>query len=190
MIEERFEGKNYNEETIKYLNNFLYEFDALFGIYVSREEVIRRIKENLDESFIYRDDFPDRIYGTYHANKKTIELRSDLDPGLLKSVIFHELIHCITTRGKDTGFCREYSSEDFDRSVFIGRGINEGTAEYLTQLRDKRFAQNIKKTSYPVLVQNVKYIMDIVGEESLINAFFNEPENIVELIYEGFNYED
>ena len=189
MVEE-FEGKNFDKITLEYLNNFLYEFDALFGKYVSREEVIRRIRENLDKSFIFKDDLGDEIGGQYSKTEKTITLKSGFTPDTLKSIVFHELIHCITTKGIDTGFSREYSSEEFDRSVFIGRGINEGSTEYLTVLRDKKFAPDLNRIAYPVLVENVKYLIDIIGEEKYINIFLNSSGKIIDTLCEVFDYED
>ena len=189
MVEE-FEGKNFDKVTLDYLNNFLYEFDALFGNYVSREEVIRRIRENLDNSFIFQDDLGEQTFGKYSKAEKAITLKAGLTPDELKSIVFHELIHCITTKGNDTGFCREYSSEELDRSVYIGRGINEGTTEYLTILRDEQFAPDLKRSAYPVLVENVKYIVDIIDERKYINIFLNSSEKIIDVFCQAFDYEN
>ena len=40
-----FEGKKFDERTIELINNFINEFDELFGKYISREQVIKRINE-------------------------------------------------------------------------------------------------------------------------------------------------
>ena len=54
-IAEVFKDKNFDEITLKYINNFIEEFDDLFGKYVNREEVIKRIKENLNQSFVFKE---------------------------------------------------------------------------------------------------------------------------------------
>ena len=43
-IREVFKDKNFNEETLNLIDNFIEEFDSLFGKYVPREELIKRIK--------------------------------------------------------------------------------------------------------------------------------------------------
>ena len=43
-IAEVFKDKNFDEITLKYINNFIEEFDDLFGKYVNREKNKRKPK--------------------------------------------------------------------------------------------------------------------------------------------------
>ena len=49
-LKEIFKDKNFNEETLNLIGNFIEEFDELFGKYVPRDELIKRINENLNEN--------------------------------------------------------------------------------------------------------------------------------------------
>ena len=40
---EMIERKGFDPKAIEFLNNFLYEFNDLFGSYLSQEEVLERI---------------------------------------------------------------------------------------------------------------------------------------------------
>ena len=96
-IEEIFKDKNFDSKTLYYINNFIEEFDEFFGKYVSRDEVIRRIKENLKENIEFVDFERNGLLGRYIPREKKILIRSGLPEEKLKSTFFHEMIHCITT---------------------------------------------------------------------------------------------
>ena len=52
-IKELFEKKNFNEQTLYYIENFVNEFDSIFGKYLTRQELINKIYENLNENIIF-----------------------------------------------------------------------------------------------------------------------------------------
>jgi len=57
-IKELFKEKNFNEKTLYYIENFINEFDSLFGKYISRQELINNIYENLNENISF-ESLPD-----------------------------------------------------------------------------------------------------------------------------------
>lgn len=137
-IAEVFKDKNFDDITLKYINNFIEEFDDLFGEYVNREEVIKRIKENLNLSFVF-EDIKD-AGGYYDRINKKIALSNDInDEEELKVVIFHEMIHCITARENYTGFSKTYISEDYDEKIITCKGLTEGFTQLITQIRNSKY---------------------------------------------------
>lgn len=70
-IRKVFENKNFDDESLEYISNFIDEFDSIFGKYVPREEVIRRINENLDEIITYdfENDGKREVLGNYNIEK-------------------------------------------------------------------------------------------------------------------------
>lgn len=54
-IKEVFKDKKFNEQTLYYIENFIEEFDSLFGKYVSREELIKRIHDNLNKNILFKE---------------------------------------------------------------------------------------------------------------------------------------
>ena len=54
-IKEVFKDKKFNEQTLYYIENFIEEFDSLFGKYISREELIKRIHDNLNKNSLFKE---------------------------------------------------------------------------------------------------------------------------------------
>ena len=55
-IKKAFSGKNFDDKTLFYLDNFIDEFDDLFGKYFPRERVIEQIKANLEKSIEWKNE--------------------------------------------------------------------------------------------------------------------------------------
>lgn len=49
-----FKDKNFNEQTLYYIENFIEEFDSLFNKYIPKEELIKRIYEKLNKNIIFK----------------------------------------------------------------------------------------------------------------------------------------
>ena len=48
-----FKEKNFNEQTLQYIENFIEEFDSLFGKYIPKQELIKKLYDNLDEDIVF-----------------------------------------------------------------------------------------------------------------------------------------
>lgn len=67
---EMFERKGFDQKAIEFLNNFLYEFNDLYGKYLPQEEVIQRINDYLDEiEFVdeMHEELIDSAVGCYYS---------------------------------------------------------------------------------------------------------------------------
>ena len=114
-IKEKLKNKNFDERALNYICNFIEEFDSLFGKYINKEEVIKRIINNLDK-FEFMNDLKKDVLGEYSSLEKKIMIskKIDKDEEKIKSVIFHEMIHCITANTEElvTGFSKKYFFEE------------------------------------------------------------------------------
>lgn len=189
-IEEIFKGKNFDEFTLKYINNFIEEFDSLFGSYIPKEELIKRINKNLDHNFEYAD-LENGWRGTHNPEDKRIQLSNTIKTEEeLKTIIFHEMIHCITSRDGVSGFECKYVSEDLEEKIYTAHGLTEGFTQYVTQIR------NAKYKAYPILTEQVKNLVDILGEKEFLDIAFNSPNDLYKLMCEKklisdrFEYQD
>ena len=183
-LREFFKEEKYNDTTLSYIFIFAREFDELFGKYVSREEVLKRIKENLNFDIEFVEKFHGDTVGTYDRNEKKIKLKSSLDEEQMKSVFFHEMVHCLTAHGEYTGFARKYSTEA-GVSIITATGLTEGFTQFVTQKRDERFNFKKKGRSYPILTDLTKSLADIIGEDVFLDVAFNYPEKLTEMLEES-----
>jgi len=180
-LKKEFAEKNFDEKTLELIENFINEFDDLFGEYVSREEVIKRIKENLvsvEFSCEFEKEFKK---GEYNSTRKTIKLAKIDSEEELKSIFFHEMIHCITTRGINSGFIRKFKTDDQKEiEIRIGIGLTEGFTQYVTNKRNKKYSPNLQVGGYPVLSEQVQNIVDLIGENTFLDIAFNKPDDLKE----------
>lgn len=173
-IKEIFKEKNYDEQTLNLIENFLYEFEEVFGKYLPREEVIKRIKANLDHSVLITNIEGNKHTGLYDSKEKKITLLEGMDEETLKSVFFHEMIHCITSYEKFVGFGLEYCDEDNPiRQTGTAIGITEGFTQLATKKRNERFG--VKFDTYPILTEQVENIVELLGEDKFFDIAFNNP---------------
>lgn len=182
-IEEVFQGKNFDSKTLELIENFLEEFDDLFGKYVSREEVIRRIKENLDHSIEFVEFDSKSVLGEYNATINKISLKQGLDEKQLKDVFFHEMVHCIT-KDKD---CVGFSKEIFDKGGKPRRvqvtGFTEGFTQYVSKKRAEKHGGDIN--SYPILTEQVQNMVSLVGEDKFLDMAFNNRDSFSDLLVDS-----
>lgn len=175
-----------DDRSLYYINNFIDEFEEVFGKYLSREEVIKRIEENLNDFyFTDMEDIEgnrehDKVVGRYHTDKKYVEISCDLDENKIKNVVFHEMIHCITSKNGKNGFIYERIMEDPTYST----GFSEGFTQLATIERAKKYNQNDKNYSYPILTEQVGNFMEIVGKDDFYKTAFHNPEKMSKLMKE------
>ncbi len=172
-IKEIFKNKNFNEETLNLIDNFIKEFDELFGKYVPKDELIKRIKENLNENISFTKFEEGKVLGTYNSQDKKISLKENLSDERLKAVFFHEMIHCITNHGDYVGFTGELE----ERTAV---GITEGFTQYVSKIRNQKYGVTLN--SYPILTEQTENLVELLGEEKFLNAAFNNPEGLFVLM--------
>ena len=183
MKQEYFK-KGMDDRSLYYINNFIDEFEEVFGKYLSREDVIKRIEENLNDFYFTDMEYiecnrkHDKVLGRYYTDKKRIEISCELDENKIKNVVFHEMIHCITSQNNNIGFKYERIMEDPTYAI----GFSEGFTQLATLERAKKYGQ--KSNSYPILTEQVQNFMEIVGKDDFYNTVFNNPEKISELMEE------
>ncbi len=175
-INQKLAHKNFNQQTLNMIEQFVTEFDDTFGEYLSPDEVIERIENN----FNYKIKKKKRSIssGTYNSKHGKISLKDEEDKDRLSSVMFHEFLHCITTKRDSnnnvlyTGFARKYTIAEIDEGmVVIGVGVNEGMTEMLTQMNDLNHGRILEENSYMTLTQQMKNISYITQLSNLINTF-------------------
>ncbi len=191
-IIEKLKDKNFDERTLEYICNFVEEFDSLFGKYVSKEEVVNRIVNNLD-NFQFGNNFKvsNNMLGAYLLIEKKIEISKNIDNNEeeLKSIIFHEMIHCITFNPEKliTGFSEKWYSEDAEELDITMHGFTEGFTEYATKIRDNKYLANKREgVSYPILTEQVKNIVLLIGKDRFFDIAFNRPQDFIEEIKEEY----
>lgn len=170
-----FEDKNFNEETLKLIDNFIKEFDDLFGKYVSREELIKRIKENLNENINFTTFEKGQVLGRYNSKDKKVLIDKNLPEDKLKAVFFHEMIHCITNHGDYIGF-----SGEIDLGARTAIGITEGFTQFVSKIRNQKYG--ITLNSYPILTEQTENLAELLGVEKFLDTAFNNPEGLFALM--------
>ena len=179
-IKEIFKDKNFNEETLALIENFINEFDGLFSKYVSKEELIKRIKENLNENIIFTTFEKGQVLGRYNSQEKKISIAQNISGEKLKSVFFHEMIHCITNHEDYIGFTGE-----LDLGARTAVGITEGFTQFVSRIRDRKYG--IHSNSYPILTEQTENLAELLGVEKFLDVAFNNPEKLFDLMEkEGF----
>ena len=173
-----------DERSLNYINNFINEFEEVFGKYLNREEVIKRIEENLNE-FYFTEIEEVATQGRYYYEDKKIEISSDLEEKNIKEVVFHEMIHCITNNEGHIGFSYNILFDEYTDAT----GFNEGFTQLATKERNQKFNEKGIE-SYPILTEQVENFAKIIGKDNFYNIAFNCPEKIVELSKENGLIED
>ena len=191
-IRQAFKNKGFDEKSLQLIENFVKEFDDLFGKYVSKEDVLSRINENLNKiTFCELEN--ENTYGIYDGDEKEIQLRdiqllNSEDEERLKSVFFHEMIHCITRDNERDVTCFAVKldfEEDMDESIVTCHGLTEGFTQYVTNIRDKKYSPKKNLIVYPILAEQFENLVELIGEEKFLDVAFNKPEEIDEAL--GFD---
>ena len=189
-IKEALKDKNFGEEELKYIENAIKEFEIVFGKYVSKADLIERIKRNVDyiEFTNHKIDGSKTTIGRYLIKEKSIIIRNSLVKELKKSTFFHEFLHAIAVEGKNTGFYKDYDivfNDGEKNEVFVGRGWNEGFVQMMTEDRDKAISNKVAQTGYPILTASVGKFANVYGKEQLLDLYFNNPDGIEKVFKES-----
>ena len=183
----KFEEKGFNEETIILLLRAIHDCVKLLGKYISSDELVERICNNLDKDIEFDDLENTDAIGKFNTEEKKIILHKKLKqfPDLMEETFFHEFLHCITffyderNEQEFVGF----RVKDFDGYV-MGNGINEGMTQYLTKKRNELRGIENKKMGYPLLTMEVENMLSLTDESQIIECYINNPEKIYSLLKE------
>lgn len=190
---EMIERKGFDPKAIEFLNNFLYEFNDLFGSYLSQEEVLERINDYLDEiEFVEEIPYSEEngVIGLYNLEEKKVYIRkSDIESE--KSTFFHEMVHVLHEKLVTAELQENFEIQDESHQMYLtGIGVDEGFTEYLTSKRNEKFSKEKIFNSYPILTQQFRFLANIVGEEDLISGIFNGYEQVSGLLQKKLNWEE
>lgn len=74
-----------------------------------------------------------------------------------------------------------------------GMGLNEAMTEYLTQIRNEKFEINHSDliSGYRTVVEQIRRLILIIGDENLKKTYFYNPEDLKELLNNNkINYDE
>ncbi len=175
----------------KEFNKLILEFIEIFNNYF--EKYNTNLYNNLNTLHIVVDHSPNNEYeGEYDAQHNTIYVSIPIGKEYkvnkeVKDTLFHELLH-LASNNKH----KKYSGFNHDVNVLgakkLGRGINEGYTEYLLI---KYFRPNTNGGFYNDEMRIVKELEKIIGEDKMIDYYFNG--NLYDLILDlskNNNYEE
>ena len=183
-IIERFKDKGFNEETINLLLGVIEEFESI-GLtkYVSIEEMVNRICKNLSQSISFEEidkktEAGLDIGGFYSDDDKRIVIQKKYIK-YLKKMFFHEMMHCITYFEEEglVGFFNKWESNKIN-----GYGINEAMTELLTNRRNQARDIDKRTISYPILVILMENLLYVIGEDEILDSYFNAPMQLEEIL--------
>lgn len=165
---------NYSEETKKYILLFIDSFSGVYGEFISKEELARRIMKNLTSDINFTENIDDKSIGLYNQVTRQISIRkTEVD---FEHIIIHEMIHCITNYSDEEQFVDGFDRtiEVFDNRSFIseGKGLNEGMVDYMTKQICNRYNYKFK-SGYKRLNEIIKHLLPFTGK-SLIKEFLSE----------------
>ncbi len=166
-----------------HLENAIEEFDDLFGKYIPKEEVIKRVNEKIKEVRFEEGLVKEKkAMGMWSSAKRTIYIDPELDMIRLGSTMFHEMLHSIRTdKDNNIGFIKKYAIVNAQSHMYIpiGTALEEGFVQYLTNIRNKKFAKAIVRIYETE--QNLLEILEL-DDERLTSIGLKNPEKIVDEI--------
>ncbi len=188
-LKEIFKDKNFSDESLFYLENAINEFEEIFGDYVSRTDLIERIKRCVN-GIEFTEKFDKKeVIGCYSTDSQKIQILNSLEGEDIKTVFFHEFLHAISFDGENVGFERKYTVVDIDEedeySIYLGKGWNEGFVQMLTQERNPKATNK----NYPILTSSVSKFTNLFGKRELIDLYFNHAEDFSDFMHEKTNQE-
>lgn len=188
-IREVFKNKSFDDTTLKLLDNFINEFDDLFGKYIPKDELIKRIQENLNGNIEFTEFESSKKLGQYNRKDKRILLKEGLSEEEKKSVFFHEMIHCITNQKEFIGFSRGLVADELlelnpelEIEQGTAMGLTEGFTQFVSRIREKKYGT--PTGTYPILTEQTQNLAELVGVDEFLDVGFNRPKDLASLIIE------
>lgn len=180
----KLKDQYHDKYTVQILAEYVEEFQMLLGEYISTDEIIKRLKENILSDFEYTEEPINGVLdGQYDIdNKKVIIYKHEQsNPDYIKFVLFHELTHAVTTQKIQNG--KNIMGFSFLEQSY-GRGFNEAMTEWLSIRRNEMLNQK-HNSGYDVIVEQIKVLAQIIGEDELIKCYLYEPENLKKMLDEN-----
>lgn len=184
------ETKHYSKQTQDYIVMFIDAFGKIYGDYITKDELARRITRNLDSDIEFSDKMEKNVSGTYNPILRKITISSKVDEK--ENVIIHELIHCITRYKSYKGISKVGFSDSIKyvdgEFINFGEGITEAVTEFMTQEICTNCNIKLSNNGYTRLMETVKALMKFTGKETLVREILNPDNDINEIIDEqGLN---
>ena len=162
--------ENFDDKFIKYINSFLNTIQTknpnidLNLFYKNLIDLSIKEKNNFNRFIVFKTN----TKGEYKYKNNRIEVLRDDYP----FTIFHELLHCASTK-KDKnffsiGFYKKYNK------LSIGGALNEG---YTTLLEERYFNNNFRKNDYDNLKYIAKTIELLIGKDKMEKFYFTSDLN-------------
>lgn len=182
-IRELFKNKNFSEDALFYLENAINEFDDLFGRFLSRDEILARINNNIN-SIEFVDEIKSESTcpaGQYIPEEKKVLIKKGYSIEHTKSIFFHELLHALgLDKDMICGFRNEVINNDFiSFSTQYGSGWDEGFVEMMTKMRDQKYSKGETIIAYPILSEAVQTFSEMFGLDEMIEMYFKHPKDFV-----------
>ena len=164
------------------VDNFIYEFDKVFGKYLSKEELMKRLEENMGEiKFNFFNNGLEHFMGRYNASDKSIEIPNTSSQGQLTSAFFYQMMHYVTVnqmRYHSTDNQPLQTSREVSYNQNPNIGFNEAFIQYATHLRDYEFDDVYDYDCTDVYFASGKLLRNIsriYGEDEFLMDAFNNP---------------
>lgn len=162
--------KKFSEDILLFVDIMLKNF---------KKQDLKCLKNNINELNI--DVLDIEVLGLYDVFNNIILLKKDS----IYSSIFHELMHLSSSYIKnDTVYCGfSQKCYDLDNLINIGKGLNEGYTQYLTEryFNDQKIPHSYALHRY--FAEKLEYI---IGKEKMQKLYLNA--NLLGLIHEMTKY--
>ena len=119
QISERLREKFNDEYTIKMFTNFIQEFEECFGNILPTEELICRINQNIFGNIKVVDKFNNEQLDGRFGDDGIVYLKKDAikNEKYIKYLLFHEMLHAITSVRNEEGTEIEFEEEQKQEKV-------------------------------------------------------------------------
>ncbi len=120
--------------------------------------------------------------GRYYSSKKVVELNNYhlKDNDLRKKVLLHELMHAALTSRDKLNFVIKQGFANVTNTV--GMGFNEGATEYFAHKLYENTNRRDIQVGYEELVNIVKDMVALYGEDVIIEAMVKSPKRLEKLM--------
>lgn len=177
--------KVFDDFTTEVLTKSIFDFQRLFNEkYLKTEEVINLVITNIPNGIKLYDNNGSVFDATCSIKSQEFKINKEVlnDREYFDYVFFHEFIHSISYKKCNglqyMGFYTLEKGEDYS---FKSTSFNEVVTEYIALKRNEMY--NYKKESgvlsgYDLGAVELKLLTKIIPEEEIINSYFNEPDQL------------
>ena len=181
----------YDDFTKDVLTKAIDEFYQTFGEkYLTIERIIELLKRNVSNGIKICDDVGDKFDAICSLDSKEFQVNKDTlnNKEYFSYLFFHEFIHAISFNTYDglkyMGF---YSADKGEEYELKSESFNEAFTEFLTLKRNKLSnyeKENGSLSGYDLGATEIGFLSKIIGEEKLIDLYFNKPYLLPDIIAE------